>query len=298
MEEKKPQSNSTQSNTSKSAPTNVSKPTQPKNAEAAKPSVSKPTQPKATESKAANAPTSQKQPSEASQAASKKKWELGALAKSLTEVFVPAQQTSKPPHAAPTSESASKEEHSQLEQEQTPQQSVSASTTPSARKGFVIQPWQLIVAAVLIVSLIGGGVGVGIVLGKRNANKSNSPFDDSAVDHNWTPPTGSAANEDGIVLPGYAYLIFPAGEKTVEILLPNPTGNPCHFQYEMLLVETGEVLYRSKLIQPGKAVPAIELARPLSAGTYTLRITINTYSLADGVTPMNGGEQDVKLYVK
>ena len=66
----------------------------------------------------------------------------------------------------------------------------------------------------------------------------------------------------------------------------------------LLSADTGEVLYQSKLIAPGKAVLEIKLSRPLPAGDYALLIGIDSFSLADGTTPMNGGEQKVLLKVR
>ena len=292
MEEKKPQGNPKEENVPQLADPKPTKPTVKKTSKPTQASASKSAEPTKSHTPAAQKP----QPNTTKQQASKK-WEIKALAKSLAEVFAPAKQIPTAPNA-PAMADVKPQSANQAQDAAAASAEKPVADSKVKIKGFMIRPWQMIVAAVLAVSMIGGGVVLGVVLGKREADKLNSPFDDAAIDHNWTPPSGSAENQDGIVLPGYAYLIFPAGEKKVEILLPNPTGNPCHFQYEMMLVETGEVLYRSKLIAPGKAVPKIELARPLTEGTYTLRIKINTYSLADGVTPMNGGEQDVKLYVK
>lgn len=293
MEEKKPQSNPKQQNAPQSA--------EPKASKAAEQKVSKPMSvgaSKSAEPTKPHTPATQKPQPDAAKQPTQKKWEIKALAKSLAEVFMPVKQTTEASNVSAAADAEQQPQSTEKAQDATASAQTPVADNKGKVKGFMIQPWQMIVAAVLAVSMIAGGVALGVVLGRREADKSNSPFDDSAIDHNWVPPTGTTANQDGIVLPGYAYLIFPAGEKKVEILLPNPTGNPCHFQYDMMLVETGEVLYRSKLIAPGKAVPKIELARPLTEGTYTLRITINTYSLADGVTPMNGGEQDVKLFVK
>ena len=39
----------------------------------------------------------------------------------------------------------------------------------------------------------------------------------------------------------------------------------------MKLKDSGEVLYESELVPPGKAVPEIRLNRPLEAGTYPVR---------------------------
>ena len=160
--------------------------------------------------------------------------------------------------------------------------------------GLVIKPWQLAVAAVTVVAMIVGGVVLGIVLG----NKNGGSYDDSPVDYEWVLPDGAQTNPDQIILPGYVELTFPAGEQVIEIVLPNPASNPCYFRYTLVLEETGEVLYQSRLIAPGKAVLEIKLSRSLEVGDYSLLIGVDSVSLTDGRTPMNGGEQRVLLKVR
>ena len=58
------------------------------------------------------------------------------------------------------------------------------------------------------------------------------------------------------------------------------------------------MLYQSRLIAPGKAVLEIKLSRPLEVGDYSLLIGVDSVSLTDGRTPMNGGEQKVLLKVR
>ena len=115
---------------------------------------------------------------------------------------------------------------------------------------------------------------------------------------NFINALAAADDPNDITLPGYPVLIFPANRAKVALELPNPEGNPCYFRYTLTIVETEEEIYQSALLEPGKALETITLNRALSAGTYTLRIEIETFSLADGTTPMNGGVQEVKLIVK
>ncbi len=166
-----------------------------------------------------------------------------------------------------------------------------------ASTGLVIQSWQLALAVVVVLAMVVGGVVLGVVLGNRDDPK-DSDFDDSPVDYEWVMPEGGYTDEDQIILPGYVDLTFPAGEQEIEVVLPNPKSNPCYFRYTLMLEATGEILYQSKLIPPGKAVLEIKLSRPLPKGDYSLLIGIDSVSLADGRTPMNGGEQKVLLKVR
>lgn len=159
------------------------------------------------------------------------------------------------------------------------------------KSGVILQPWQLALAVVLVLALITGAVYLGTVIAKQNA-------EDPIVDYTGGLNNGESADPSGITLPGYSALTFAANSKKVALELPNPTGNPCYFRYTLTIVETGEEIYVSELIEPAKALQTITLNQPLTAGTYTLRIEIDTFSLTDGTTPMNGGVQEVKLIVK
>ncbi len=160
-----------------------------------------------------------------------------------------------------------------------------------AKKEIVLQPWHLALAVVAVCILVGVGVAVGSLLGQ-----GQSDVDKNAEEHEWIPPSGSA-NADGITLPGYSSIVLPAGEKTVQMVLPNPSDNPCYFRFTMTLKDTGEVLYTSGLIPPGMAVKQIKLSRALQKGDYTLQIQVETFSLEER-TPMNGGVQEVSLSVR
>lgn len=166
-----------------------------------------------------------------------------------------------------------------------------AAVGASQKSGLVIQPWQLALAVVVMLALITGAVYLGTVLGNKNAS-------DPIVDYTGGLNNGDFADPSGITLPGYSALTFAANSKKVALELPNPTGNPCYFRYTLTIVETGEEIYQSELLAPGKAIETLTLNQALSAGTYTLRIEIDTFSLTDGTTPMNGGVQEVKLTVK
>ncbi|MBO7274166.1 MAG: hypothetical protein J6V22_04860, partial [Clostridia bacterium] len=175
-------------------------------------------------------------------------------------------------------------------------ENIAKGNTPSAApRGLVVQGWQLAVAAVIVVAMIAGGVVLGMVLGNRN---DGDGFSGSPVDYDWELQSGSATNDNQIVLPGYDDLLFPANETKIEMILPNHKSNPCYFRYTLMLKDTGEILYQTPLIAPGQAMLEIELLRELSKGDYQLIIAIDCISLTDGRTPLNGGEHHVVLRVR
>lgn len=87
------------------------------------------------------------------------------------------------------------------------------------------------------------------------------------------------AETSGIKIPGYGTITFPADEKEVQLTLANPEENPCYFQFVIALDETGEILYTSDLIEPGKAIKNLTLARGLEAGEHEAAIQVHTFSL-------------------
>jgi len=101
----------------------------------------------------------------------------------------------------------------------------------------------------------------------------------------------------GIKIPGYPSITLPKDQKTVNVALLNPEGNPCYFTFEIVLKDTGESLYKSKLVPPGKAITEITMSKALSAGQYEATIKITTTSVADG-SAMNGANVETVLIVK
>ena len=101
----------------------------------------------------------------------------------------------------------------------------------------------------------------------------------------------------GIKIPGYPSITLPKDQQTVAVALLNPEGNPCYFSFELVLKDTGESLYKSKLVPPGQAITEITMARALAAGEYNATIKISTTSLTDG-SAMNGANVETLLIVK
>ena len=180
-------------------------------------------------------------------------------------------------------------------EEPTAQEMPKEESVQVAPRGLVVQTWQLIVALVVVAAMVVGGVLLGVFLGNR---KDDDGFNGSPVDYDWELQHGAATNPNQITLPGYADLLFPADKKQIDMILPNHKSNPCYLRYTLVLEETGEILYQSPLIAPGKAVLEIELSRILPIGDYHLVIAIDSVSLADGRTPMNGAEHRVLLQVR
>ncbi len=125
----------------------------------------------------------------------------------------------------------------------------------------------------------------------------NPDIDDDAGDYtNPIPDAGGALG--GIKIPGYPTIIpIKAGSAIAPIALVNPEGNPCYFCFEIVIKETGESLYQSKMVPPGQAISGVTLSKTLEKGSYPALIKITTFSVDDG-SPMNTADQAVRIDVE
>ena len=135
--------------------------------------------------------------------------------------------------------------------------------------------------------------------GPSSSKTGNLDIDENAGDWNGEklPDTTDNAPAAGIKIPGYPSITLPKNQKTVNVALVNPNGNPCYFTFEIVLKDTGESLYKSKLVPPGKAITEITMSEALPAGEYDATIKITTTSVADG-SAMNGANVETVLIVK
>ncbi|WP_052446582.1 hypothetical protein [Candidatus Soleaferrea massiliensis] len=143
----------------------------------------------------------------------------------------------------------------------------------------------------------------GIVIGmnwnswfSKQASVPNADLDPGAVSWSGSLPQSGSGDEKGIAIPGYPSIAIPAGETDVRVALTNPEENPCYFTFELVLKDTGESLYTSRMVEPGKALTSITLSRPLEAGAYDAFLRITTHSLTD-LSGMNGANVATRLVV-
>ena len=157
----------------------------------------------------------------------------------------------------------------------------------------------LIVSAVTLALNWNNWFGDAQPTGSSSSQTGNLDIDENAGDWNGEklPDKTDDAPAEGIKIPGYPSITLPKDQKTVNVALLNPEGNPCYFTFEIVLKDTGESLYKSKLVPPGKAINEITMSRALSAGEYDATIKITTTSVADG-SAMNGANVETVLIVK
>ena len=158
----------------------------------------------------------------------------------------------------------------------------------------VLKTSHMIIGSIVVLLLLVGGVALGSLLPGLLADPEIDP---NAKDDDELYFDAGEVTPGNILAPGYKDVTFPAGKKDVQIILPNPEGNPCYFRYVLILKESGETVYRSGLIPPGKVITAITLSRPLEPGQYAMEIRVETFDLEER-SSMNGITMDVNLSVR
>lgn len=150
--------------------------------------------------------------------------------------------------------------------------------------------WIWILCILIIIAVI--GIILFVKLGRKKKDSDFNP--------NLDPNAGAISDNmdmeepEGIRIPGYPSITIKAGEEKVKMNLMNPENNPCYFTFEIVLNETGETIYTSKMVEPGKAITNVTLNRALEKGEYEATIKITTASLEDG-SAMNGANVQTTL---
>ena len=157
----------------------------------------------------------------------------------------------------------------------------------------------LVIASVVVVRNWRNWFSTDLPANPGTSQNGNLDIDENAGDWNGEqlPDKTDDAPAAGIKIPGYPSITLPKDQKTVNVALLNPEGNPCYFTFEIVLKDTGESIYQSKLVPPGQAITEITMTKALSAGEYNATIKITTTSLEDG-SAMNGANVETVLIVK
>lgn len=143
------------------------------------------------------------------------------------------------------------------------------------------------VAAVVVIAVI-----IAFVV-TRNS-KTDLAFSPDLEENTVMQTDQMAEQPEGIRIPGYPRITVLADTKDVTMNLENPEGNPCYFTFEIVLTDSEETIYTSKMVEPGKAVTDVTLSHALEKGEYPAVIRITTTSLTDG-SQMNGANVETVL---
>lgn len=99
-----------------------------------------------------------------------------------------------------------------------------------------------------------------------------------------------------IKIPGYSQLKLKENTHVIDVVLENPSGNPCYFSFS-IVDEKNRLLYESELIPPAQGIINASIQSAMPVGTHKVLIKIATYSLAD-LSPMNSSELETVLMIE
>ena len=113
----------------------------------------------------------------------------------------------------------------------------------------------------------------------------------------YVAPT-QTQTEPGVAIPGWGSITIPANQQTVSVDFFNPEKNEGRYYltFKLILSDTGEVLYESNAVPPGKHIQTITLSRGLPAGTYDAMIHVQPFRMSDE-TPTNNANMKTTLIV-
>ena len=138
-----------------------------------------------------------------------------------------------------------------------------------------------VAAAVLVVAIAAGF----LLKNNRNAASDGLKVQKNTVE--WNQDMKSADEDAGIQIPYYSDVYMEGGTDTIDMTLVNPKENDCYFTYTFILSDTGEEIYQSDLIGPGRALEQVKLNQEVPNGTYKLNIRVDTYTMEDQETLNN-----------
>lgn len=113
------------------------------------------------------------------------------------------------------------------------------------------------------------------------------------------PVAQESEDGGGIAIPGWGYISIPANETEIEVDFPNPEANDgkYYLSFELRLKDSGEVLYTSGLVPPGKTIQHITLSRGLDEGTHKAVVHVQPYKMDEEQTPTNNADMETDLVV-
>lgn len=108
------------------------------------------------------------------------------------------------------------------------------------------------------------------------------------------------AEEPGITIPGWGSVTIAADTADVTVDLYNPEENEglYYLTFQLILADSGEVLYSSGLVPPGEHIRRITLSRPLAAGQYGAIIFVQPYTVEAEPKATNNANMETVLIVQ
>ena len=164
--------------------------------------------------------------------------------------------------------------------------------------GAGIVKWIVLMAVVAAVA-----VGVTLLItqpwaGDDSPSGGGLIIDSGAGDY-VEPTQTQTPSMPGPYIPGWGSITIPANQQTVSVDFYNPEKNEglYYLTFKLILSDTGEVLYESNAVPPGKHIQSITLNRALPAGNYAAVVHVQPYRMSDE-TPTNNADVKIILVVK
>lgn len=126
----------------------------------------------------------------------------------------------------------------------------------------------------------------------------NPVFESGTVD--WTGDKvlkREEASHDTLRIPGFKSMTLEADSHLVDVNLHNPASNKAYMLVRLVLSDTKEILYESKLIEPGKGLYKIYLRVPVDVGHHRAQLHYEPYDM-ETLTRLNGAVMNFDLIAK
>lgn len=150
-------------------------------------------------------------------------------------------------------------------------------------------------ALLWLLGLLGTLLTIGLITWGLMNIPTGPDIDPNVADFTGSVKRSADMDDSKILIPAFGDWKMIAGTDKVYMALSNPENNPCYFSFDIVLDATGETLFKTKLIPPGKAITTVQLPQKLDVGVYPITVKINSYSLDNPETPMNGGESATNI---
>lgn len=165
----------------------------------------------------------------------------------------------------------------------------------------VLLLWLLLL---LLLLALAAALGFGIHYAVTTGTEPEAPTQGvGVVDENALPGEGELSVPEKtetkgrqIKINGIPEMPLVAGQREQNFVFSNPESNPCYHKIEIVLDDTGEVLYTSNLLPPGYSISQFTLNRALDAGEYKATVHFYNYSFDKEQRPLNN--MDIKTTIK
>lgn len=164
--------------------------------------------------------------------------------------------------------------------------------TPCCVRVLGVSPSRSILIPLLILAVLAGL----ILLWLKYIREEEVPgLDETAVAYRMEGLVNT--DPDNTMLPMLSNITVEASDGHADNVLINPEGNGCYFIYSVTRNDTGEELYKSGMIEPGRAVIGFDLEQIPEPGEYDVTVGIETRDIDNYEQNLNGGEMEVTLTV-